>query len=213
MEEESKVVTQSLDMQFPANSIKKKVEPKKLEKEKAVKLSGTVIKREKSLGGKFKETFGGEDAKSVGSYVLKDVLVPAMKDTLNSLVTGALKMWLYGDSSGGGSRNSNPGTYINYTSSYNQPRDYREVTTRSRSTHDFSEYIFSNARDPEAILVDLCACVDQYGSVTVREFYRAIGQRPEYTDERYGWYSLAAAEVKRGRGGFYIHMPRPVVLD
>lgn len=82
--------------QFESNSIKRRediankdaVEKKKLEK--VTKHQITVKK--KSLSQRASEALLSDEAPSIGSYILGDVLIPAIKDTLADMATSAINM-------------------------------------------------------------------------------------------------------------------------
>ena len=87
--------------QFESNSIKRRediankdaVEKKKLEK--VTKHQITVKK--KSLSQRASEALLSDEAPSIGSYILGDVLIPAIKDTLADMATSASNMAFYWD--------------------------------------------------------------------------------------------------------------------
>jgi len=55
-------------------------------------------KMKKSRWGRFLEVFvGGEDAESLGDYIMFDVLVPTIKNTITEIVTNGVEMILFGD--------------------------------------------------------------------------------------------------------------------
>ena len=84
---------------YPSNSHKKKTPPKAIEEAKKVErvVEGEVIRRKKPLGKRFAELFIGGDAKSVGSYVMFEVLLPAVKDTLADAMSQGVERMLFGE--------------------------------------------------------------------------------------------------------------------
>ena len=70
-------------------------------------ISGKVKTKKKNELQKMAGTLIAEDAKSVKSYILMDVLVPAVKDAIEDIVTNGIRMLLRGDTKArsGGSSN------------------------------------------------------------------------------------------------------------
>src|SRR5690606_17881328 len=106
---------------YPPNTHKSKdSESKRPQKENAEKPKFEKVAdgehRKKSLGKKISETFTGDDARSVGEYVLFDVVIPAAKTMISDAVGQGVERMLFGEArrprTGGGSR-------TNYTS-YNR---------------------------------------------------------------------------------------------
>ncbi len=61
---------------------------------------------------------------NAGEYVLKDILIPAIKNTLSDIVQNTLDIILFGETIGGRARRNNSQTYISY-SSYADDRERR----------------------------------------------------------------------------------------
>src|SRR5690606_6762829 len=94
---ESKIINPA---HYPSN--KKQDLTKKEKKEKKVEkiVEGTVVQRKKSLGRKIADTFSGDDARSVGQYLLFEIFVPNMKDLIFDLIRGGAERSLYGTDQG-----------------------------------------------------------------------------------------------------------------
>src|SRR5690242_18821613 len=84
---------------YPSNSNKtkpaaeEKVEPKNIE---AV-VTGVVTRRKTPLGKRLAETFIGGDARTVGGYVVLEVLVPAARDMIADAFTQGIERMIYGE--------------------------------------------------------------------------------------------------------------------
>ena len=85
---------------FPSNSRapKPRPEPEKIPEGKKVEkiVTGKVKKQKRGFGKKVAETLCEDDTKSVGSYIVYDVLIPAAKDMLSDMVGGGIDMLLFG---------------------------------------------------------------------------------------------------------------------
>lgn len=208
-------------MDFPSNSSKNKL-PKptgtpKPEKNVEKVVSGVAVQRKKSLGSKIKETFAGDDARSVGMYLLFDVIIPASKNMLAEAASQGAERMLFGDSrgrirSGSGNRSG----HTSYKSMHRSDSDRdapRSLSARARATHDFEDIIINDRGEAEDVLDQLAELVAKFGMATVSDLYELVGITGDFTDAKYGWYELRTARVRRVRDGYLIDLPRPGVLE
>lgn len=199
-----------IDMKYPSNSHRSKTSEKERNSKKVI--SGNVVTRKKSLGKKIGETFLGDDTKSVGQYILYDVLIPAAKSTISDMVTGGIEMLLFGESrSSGRSRRSR--TYSNYSSYYSGERERKPTIYHSRSRHSFDDIILETREDAEEILTSLVDYIEDYGQATVSDLYDFLGKTGDFTDNKWGWDNLRTASVSRVREGYLLNLPKPIPLD
>lgn len=180
-------------------------------------VSGVVSQRKTPI---LDQIVHSDTARSIWQYIVWDVLVPAVKNTLSDIVTNSLDMALFGSDSRGKRSNrlrrSNDRTFVSYSEYYGQ-RTGRQFESSERrigkGRHRFDEIIFETRDDAETLLGTLVEMIDQYSLATVADFYSAAGLESQYTDRNYGWESLDRASVRPVRGGFIIEMPKPVLLD
>ena len=85
--------------EYKPNSHRSKEERKESIPEKHVEkvISGTVKPKKKSEMQKFADVFISEDVNNVKSYIVMDVLVPAIKKAISDIVTNGIDMILYGE--------------------------------------------------------------------------------------------------------------------
>ena len=97
-----------------------------------------IAKAKTKKKNKLVDTFISEDAQNIKSYILMDVLVPAIKKAVSDIVTDGISMLLYGDTSHGNKRSISSASYV----SYNRYSDRREEprTTRSGYSYDDTGY-------------------------------------------------------------------------
>lgn len=184
------------------------------EDDKRPQLHGKAARKKRSLGKRFGDTFLSEDRGDVGGYLIFDVLIPAAKDTLTDLVSRGLEMLLYGEARGSYKRSSG-GRRTGHTdySKYSRNEARRpQTTSRARKTLDFDDIVFDSRADAEKVLDYIIGRLEDYGVVTVADFYDAAEITGDYTDNKWGWFDLSDAYVKRGRDGFVIILPRPEQL-
>lgn len=198
---------------YPSNSHKSR-ERIKVEK---VKLEGKVVKKKKGAGQKFVEEIIDENAKSVGAYIFSDVFIPAIKNLLSDAITNGINMLLYGDDSGSRRSSRDHGrSYVSYNRYYDEERrehNRRRLSSSQRAMHDFEDVIFDSRSDAEKVLDRLVDIVEEYGQVSVADFYDFVGIEASYTDRNWGWANLRSAYVERVRSGYIINFPRTEVLD
>lgn len=222
---------------FPGNSHREKSDRKAVqeaEKETAAKkekdiskiVSGTVIQKKPGFGKKLAESLGGDDMRSVGSYIFFDVIIPGAKNLVSDMVVQGIERALFGESARPG-RRSFGGSYTggrsggtNYTS-YNRmstPPDRqgmngpRTMSDRARAMHNFDEIVLENRAEAEEVLDQMYTVLNDYGVVSVSELYTMVGITGSYTDDKYGWVELMGSGIERVRNGFLLRLPRPVVL-
>lgn len=205
---------------FPSNSHyhKKKEEvsedsPKR-KVEKVVR--GEVTERKRSLADRFRSAFAGDDAKTVGSYIFSDVVIPAFQDMLQEAIEQGSRGIIYGLTSGRKSGRTNKSGYTAYNRVYtntSRPKSASENNNRVRHAHTLPEYIFDSRGDAEGVLDDLTMYLDEYGAVSVTDYKGLMGKTGEWTDDNWGWTNLSSARVERTKGGWFLDMPRPKPLD
>ena len=201
---------------YKPNSHKFKEEQKTAQPEKRVGkvVQGTVKTRKKSEIRKFADVFIAEDASNVKSYILMDVLVPAVKKAISDIVTSGIDMILYG----GSGRGNRTGTrmdrvsYINYAD--RRPYDRgTSSTSRPREGFGYDDFVFATRPEAEDVLAQMDALIEQYKMVRVTDLYDMVGKTCDYTFERYGWTNLRTAEIKRVSDGYVIKLPRALPID
>lgn len=207
---------------YQTNSQKSKEEPKKAStKDKKIEkvVIGEVERRKPTLGKRFMQTFGGGDARGVGSYIMWDVLLPAAKDTIADAVSQGVERMIFGESRSssrrGGHRPGGPNGYTSYNRmSDNRRDDPRPTLSRqARSKFDFDEIVLNTRVEAEEVVDKLFEIVSSYGAVTVADLYELVGITGSFTDNKYGWVELRGSGVERVRNGYLLNLPRPSQLD
>ncbi len=199
--------------EFKSNSHKSKEVDEKKKVEKVVK--GKVKTKKKNGITKFADVFVSEDVSSVKSYIIGEVLIPAMKKALSDIVTNGIDMILYGES--GVTKRKSPGSRISYTNYYDRrdrDRDrYGYDDRRVRAGYDFNDVILDSRGEAEDVLSRMDELIDNYGIVSVADFYDLCGITGSYTDNKYGWTDIRSAQVVRVRDGYKIKLPRALPLN
>jgi hypothetical protein len=211
---------------FPSNSIKPKkdIQPEKKPEGKKVEkvVSGGVRKQKKGFCKKLAETFMEDDSKSVGSYVLYDILIPAAKDLIVDMISSGAEM-LFGTRRTGRGYGRIPGsTWTSYGGRYNggtsirdpRDRDRRDGPRTARLRQDFEEIIFDTRADALEVLDRMQDLINDYRMVSVSDYYTLCDMESNFTDRKYGWTDLHGVAPQRARGGGYIlDLPRTQLLE
>lgn len=175
-----------------------------------------AIRRKKTLGSRLREMLGGKDGQSVPDYIMYEVLGPALKDMITDAVIQGVERMVYGEARSSVRRTANHRGPVSSTShiSYNRYSsarpEPRATSSRGRSSHDVGEIELHTRAQAEAVLAQMDEFVDRYKSCSVSDLYQMVDLESEYTDEKWGWYDLRGADVRRTRSGSYVLiLPRP----
>ena len=167
-------------------------------------VSAPVKPVEKKVTDKAADAF-----KSAGSYIMKDVLLPALKDTAVSMVTGAIQMLCYGET-----RPVNKsswqygGTSTMYHSSYQQPVK-RSLSSAGHNIGD-TELLETDA---DIVLDRIAEHISTYGRCPVAAVKQWMGISSDCMDENYGWTTMQGfAKSKYTADTVVLHFPSPISI-
>lgn len=200
---------------YKSNSHKSKEAAAKSEKRVEKAIVGTASTRKKSDLRKFTDVFVSEDVENVKSYILLDVIVPAIKKAIVDVVSDGINMLMYGESGSRGSKSTTAST-ISYQNYYDSRSANSQSYSRPRANTslDYEDITFENRGDAESVLARMDELIDQYGVVSVGDLYDLAGLSTDnYTINRYGWTNIRNASVVRVRDGYVIKMPKPMPID
>lgn len=192
--------------EYKSNSHKSKELTKNEPVKKVVKpIAKATTKKKNALA----ETFISEDASNIKSYILMDVLVPAIKKAVIDIVTDGISMLFYGDTSHGNRRSNTTASYISYNNRYSD----RDRTSYGRSRYSYDDIILKSRGEAEEVLDRMCEMIDTYGIVSVADMYDLVGIATNYTDNKYGWTNLRNAEPIRVSNGYMLKLPKAGPID
>jgi hypothetical protein len=196
--------------EFKPNSHKSKeltaVPEKKVEKI----VKGTVKSKKKNGIDKLKDNFISEDAANIKTYVVMDVLIPAVKKAICDIVKNGVDMILYGES---GRSNRRPSEYVSYDRRYldrGDPRFYK--ADRARIGYSYDDIILETRGEAEDVLARMDELIEIYGMVSVADLYDLVGITGNYTDNKYGWTNIRNAEPVHVRDGYMLRLPKVTSL-
>ena len=127
---------------YKSNSHASKEKEKNREEKKVEKIiSGNAKAKKKSEFSKFADVFVSEDAGNVKSYILMDVLVPAVKKAISDIVTNGIDMLLYGET--GVHKRNGASSKVSYRSYYDRS-NRSSSSSRTRSGYSYDDIILDN---------------------------------------------------------------------
>lgn len=183
-------------------------------KHKAV-VTGKAERKKETTAQKFKRSFFGENVTNVKDYVIFDVLVPALRDTIFSVGNNAMSMVLYGEPDRV-KRSKKGDENVSYASYYVGNNRRRNEDRRPRSgMEEYDQIILESRGDAENVIAQLQDLAWDYGQASVAELYDLVGMTASFTDERWGWFKgdLRGASPRRTGRGWILELPKPTRLD
>lgn len=196
--------------EYKSNSHKSRELNKKNRERPQKVVNGGVKVRKRSASKKFIDEFVGEDLSSMKTYIITDVLLPAIKKGLYDVVTNGIEMLLYGESKGN-KKSSSSSSRVSYGAYYE--RDERN-TRRGRAGYNYDEIILSSRSEAESVLSSMDDLIQTYGIVSVADYYDLVGKTASFTDNNYGWTNISNVTVTHLRdGGYTLKLPRAVPIN
>jgi hypothetical protein len=199
--------------EYKPNSHKYKEDQKRSVLEKKVEkvIAGTVKSKKKSEIRKFTDIFISEGINNVKSYILLDVLIPAIKKAISDIVTNGIDMILYGETGKTKSNSIISSHFPKPRDGRNGRRDYSAV--RTKTGYNYDDIILDNRGEAEDVLSRMDELISTYGLVSVADLYDLVGVTGNYTDNKYGWTDIRSASVIRVRDGYMLKLPKALPLD
>ena len=202
--------------EYKPNSHKSKEEQRESdalpEKKVGKVITGSAKSKKKGEMQKFADVFISEDVGNVKSYIIMEVLVPAVKKAISDIVTNGIDMILYGET--GRTKKNGTASKVSYRSYYDKRDDRRDYgSSRTRTGYDYDDVILDNRGEAEEVLSRMDELIATYGLVSVADFYDLVGITGSYTDNKYGWTDIRNASVVRVHDGYTIKLPRALPLN
>ena len=202
------------EMDYKSNSHKARKEQAELPEKKVEKVvTGAVRTKKRSGVNKLADIFIPGDVHNVKSYVFMDVLVPAIKDAIEDIVTNGIRMILRGETTA--RKKTGSSSYISYDR-FSDKRDSGRTTTdaatRAKTGFTYDDIIFESRGEAEEVLSRMDELIETYNQVTVADLYDLAGISCDYTYQKYGWTNINTAEPVRVGSGYIIKFPRVTPL-
>lgn len=205
-------------MIFPSNSDKIKSLNQNMKPErphaKGIAMRSSDILPEKKIN-KFIKLFLAEDVDDVGEYLVKDLIIPGVKDVffnfLWALFWGDRKP--SGSIIGGGKtpyyKASQSSKIRTIGSSSKKDREDQDETAALKK-FDLSNICFGSQAEAKEVLMAMKMYLDDYPAVPVGYLQELINESGDWTSEYYGWTDLSDARIRpTSRGGWLLVLPKP----
>lgn len=195
-------------------------------KPEAVVNSNSVSFKKQSAWKRAKHRIFEKEGKDLKNYVINDVLIPSIKETISNVVSNGIDILLYGEARHIASRrssifgNSGGSRYGNYVT-YNSISNPRTTNTGVRSGISSSaalreslaldDILFETrvqANDVLSRMSDILSS-DRNHIVTVADLYNLCGLVAPFTYNNYGWDDLSTAGVTLTKDGYLLNLPTP----
>ncbi len=191
-------------------------------RQKQVVPNNAMANRKKSLVDEFKDSIISKEHVDVGSYLVHDVIVPTIQNT----VLDFLSIKFFGASQLG--RNRAPvgrslfdygrqifgyGTQYQYGTNYGSNYGYGRTTGYPNGTPqpdpqnykvDYRNIILLNPDDAKAVVDSMRQRIFRFNEATVSDLYGAVGITASYTDDNWGWTNANDIGIKRVPEGWLI---------
>jgi hypothetical protein len=205
---------EKLMYEFESNSHRSKEEKQHSAPEKRVEkvVSGKAKPKKKNDIQRFADVFVSEDVQNVKSYIMMDILVPAVKKAISDIVTKGIDMILYGEQG-----HPKGGTVISetfYRNCYDDKNGHKDNHgNKNRNGYNYDDVILDNRGEAEEVMMRMDELINIYGMASVADLYDLVGFTGRYTDNKYGWTDIRSAKVIRTRDGYLLKFPRALPLD
>lgn len=162
-------------------------------------------------------TFFAQDLPEIAEHLVIDVAIPAAKNAITDMVTQGIQQLLYGEVD---HRRRPSSGYTSYSSSSRSDRSrgyYESRRTERREPRqpkptNVEDLVFDTRGDAVDVIEFIADSIDQYGQVSVADLMSSVGIQPRYTDERWGWTTTDAFEIRQIREGWLVSADRPEPL-
>ena len=159
-------------------------------------------------------TFFAQDLPEIAEHLVIDVAIPAAKNAITDMVTQGIQQLLYGEVD---PRRRSTSGYTSYSSvsRSDRGREYYETRRSERrqpKPTNVEDLVFDTRGDAVDVIEFIAETIEQYGQVSVADLMSSVGIQPRYTDERWGWTTTDAFEIRQIREGWLVSADRPEPL-
>ena len=208
--------------QYPSNTLKERNKPQgqqqKPKPELKCVVSGKSKPVPKSIWSKVFVGIKPTSGQTMKEFIFDEIVTPLIQRAVVEGVTGAINFLVKGDAYA--DRKDAPKfgkSYINYngipSGKPNSGSNY--VYSGKNAGMDIENVWFESRADAPRVLDEMTGAIAQYAILTVNGFYDIIGRTSiiDPSNERFGWSDLRNAYVTASRGGWVLHLPRPLPID
>lgn len=162
-------------------------------------------------------SFFVQDLPEIAEHLVVDVAIPAAKNAITDMVTQGIQQLLYGEVD---PRRRSTSGYTSYSSSSRsdrgrgsyESRRYERREPRQPKPTNVEDLVFDTRGDAVDVIDFIVEQIEDYGQVSVADLMSSVGIQPRYTDERWGWTTTDAFEIRQIREGWLVSADRPEPL-
>lgn len=191
------------------------------DKVKPVVDKSAVVSTKKSLGQKFKDAFIKEDINDVKSWLIEDVVIPGVKNTILDMLS---RVFFNKNSSGRGyggyynsSYNYGGASYGSYYQSQQRPSGPPHQGNRGyvspNAKVDYRDIVLARRDDAERVVGEMQRRIADLGQVSIAEMLDFMEITSSYTDNNWGWKRVNDIGVRRVSNGWLIDVNEVVPLE
>ena len=159
-------------------------------------------------------TFFAQDLPEIAEHLVIDVAIPAAKNAITDMVTQGVQQLLYGEVD---PRRRSTSKYTSYSSSsrsdrgraYYESRRFERREPRQPKPTNVEDLVFDTRGEAVDVIEFIAEQIKEYGQVSVADLMSSVGIQPRYTDERWGWTTTDAFEIRQIREGWLVSADRP----
>ena len=208
--------------QYPSNTLKERGKQQAQQKPKP-ELKCVVTGKSKpvpqSIWSKVFVGIKPASGQTMKSFIFDEIVTPLIQRAVVEGVTGAINYLVKGDAYADRKDNSRFGkSYINYNGiSSGKPvgNNGQYVYSGKNNGMDIDNVWFESRVDAQRVLDEMMGVIAQYDILTINGFYDLVGRTNliDPSNEKFGWSDLRNAYITASRGGWIIHLPRPMPID
>lgn len=179
----------------------------------------SIASTKKPLSQKFADTFITEDVDDVKSWLLMDVIIPGIKNTILDM----LSMMFFGGRTYGSRGNRSRGYYNRdnasynynayYKSDYSRQNDHTSPQISNNGKVDYRNIVFKRREDAERVVDEMHRRIADFGEVSIGEMLDLMEITGKYTDMNWGWRDPRDIGIRRISSGFLIDVAEAKLLD
>lgn len=156
-------------------------------------------------------TFFAQDLPEIAEHLVIDVAIPAAKNAITDMVTQGIQQLLYGEVD---PRRRSTSGYTSYSSASRSDRgrgyyETRRSERRQPKPTNVEDLVFDTRGDAVDVIEFIAETIEQYDQVSVADLMSSVGIQPRYTDERWGWTTTDAFEIRQIREGWLVSADHP----
>lgn len=200
-------------------------ELEKLSKHPIKKVSGLVKDYKKSPFRKFTDVFFEEDIHTVKESLVREIVIPTIKNFMADIFIGGIERALFGESRGRRSPTTNySSSLVRSITNISGYRDYssqqkQQQTNNVTKKFTLDDVVMSDRASAEDLRLALIEEINTHGSVSVAQLYDSISDESDignmdFANNYYGWKNLDGLQIAHvGYGMYKLIFPKPVQLD